>query len=210
LRIFKNQDKRVLIQCPYASDGTKDFCSPKKPYTLDMASPDFQQLMEEHVQRHVERDSSLFGLTIKRLGCSICSWESKPFQSNNATKLKALGREEMEAMIDLDDHLNGNEERVTNLKKSVELMKQMREMADGEQDLDKRDKMLQQLADLGSEDDFLRLIEDYSGHLSCELHETPGHEVLVYYFRDKEEQALHNKLLHLPKIKPINPKLRKQ
>jgi hypothetical protein len=210
MRIFKNADKRVLIQCPYASDGTKDFCNPKKPYTLDMASPDFKELMEEHVQRHVERDSSLFGLTIKRLGCSICDWESKPFQSNNATRLKALGREEMDAMVDLDDHLNGNEERMANLRQSVELMKQMKVMADKEQDLEKRDQMLQQLTDLGSENDLLQLIEDYVGHISCEKHETPGHEILVYYFRDKEEQALHNKLLHQPKVKPINPKLRKQ
>jgi hypothetical protein len=206
----EEKEKKVLVQCPFANEGSKDFCPVKHPYTLNMNSPDFKDLMEEHVARHTERDSAMFGLTIKRLGCAICDWESKPFQSNNASKLKALGREEMEAMVDLDDHLNGNEERVTNLKKSIELLKQMRKMADGEQDLDKRDKMLQQLADLGSENDLLQLVEDYAGHEKCERHETPGHEVLVYYFRDKEEQELHNKLLHQPKIKPINPKIRKQ
>src|SRR5437660_256859 len=115
MKLFKNTDKKVLIQCPYATDGSKDFCKPGKPFTLNMSSPDFQQMMEAHVQQHMERDSSMFGLTIKKFGCPICPWESKPFQSNSALALKALGKEEMEAMVDLDDHITGNRERVDNL-----------------------------------------------------------------------------------------------
>src|SRR5713101_4128400 len=146
-----SSDKKVMIQCPYATEGSKDFCNPKKPYMLNMNSPDFKELMEAHVNEHIQRDSSLFGLTIKRYGCPICPWESKPFQSNNAITLKALGREEMEAMIDLEDHITGNSERVGNLNQSLELMKGMRKMADAEQDLEKRDAMLQQLTELGDE-----------------------------------------------------------
>lgn len=179
-------DKRVLIQCPYATSGSQDFCSIKKPYMLDMNSPDFQQLMESHVQQHIQRDSSLFGLTIKRFGCPICDFETQPFQSNNATQLKALGREEMEAMVDLEDHIQGNHERVDNFV----------ELAKAEQNPEEKERLIQ-------------LIENYRGHRSCALHETPGHEVLTYYFRDEEEKELHVKLLHMPKVKPINPKLKR-
>jgi hypothetical protein len=186
VRLFNKSDKKVLIQCPYASQGSVDFCKIKHPYTLDMNSPDFKDLMEAHVQQHIERDSSLFGLTLKRLGCPICDFETKPFQSNNASTLKAIGREEMEAQIDLDDHITGNHERVDRLV----------ELAQSEQNPEEKEKLIQ-------------LIEDYRGHKSCSLHETPGHEILIYYFRDEAEHALHVKLLHLPKVKPINPKLRK-
>jgi hypothetical protein len=186
MKLFNKSDKKVLIQCPYSSEGSKDFCSKKKPYTLDMNSPDFKNLMEAHVQQHIERDSSLFGLTLKRLGCPICDFETAPFQSNNASALKALGREEMEAQIDLDDHITGNHERVDNLV----------ELAKVEQNPEEKQRLID-------------LIETYRGHKSCALHETPGHEVLTYYFKDDEEKDLHVKLLHMPKIKPINPKLRK-
>ncbi len=186
MKFFKNADKKVLIQCPYATDGSKDFCKPGKPYVLDMSSPDFIDQMNSHIQKHMERDSSMFGLTIKRFGCPICTYETKPFQSNSAIALKALGREEMEAMVDLDDHITGNHERVENLI----------ELAKAEENPEEKDRLIQ-------------AIEDFRGHKSCNLHETPGHEILIYYFRDEEEKNLHTKLLHMPTIKPLNPKLKK-
>ncbi len=186
MKLFGNSDKTVLVQCPFATEASRDFCNPKHSYMLNMSSPDFKDLMESHVQQHAERDSSIYGLTIKKYGCPICPWESKPFQSNNAIQLKALGREEMEAMIDLEDHITGNHERVENLI----------EMAKVEQNQEEKDRLIQ-------------LIEDYRGHKSCNLHETPGHEILIYYFRDDEEKHLHTELLHKPTIKPINPKLKK-
>jgi hypothetical protein len=188
VKIFnRGSDKGVLIQCPYATQGSADFCSVKHPYTLNMSSPDFQEFMEAHVQQHIQRDSSLFGLTLKRLACPICDFETPPFQSNNASQLKALGKEEMDAQIDLQDHIEGNRERVENLIT----------LALETQDSDEKARLADEA-------------EKYRGHRSCSLHETPGHEILTYYFRDKEEEELHVKLLHLPKIKPINPKLKRQ
>lgn len=217
MKIFNRKDskKSVLIQCPYASDGTKDFCRPDKPYILDMAHPDFQKLMEEHVQQHVERQTAMFGLTVKKLACSICDWETLPFPSNNASKLKALGREEMQAQIDLDDHINGNTERVEQLtslansvfenekQKAVEVAKTLESEEAQKNYLNETLRVPFEVKQKAIEK-----AEVYSGHLQCKRHETPGHEILVYYFRDKEEKELHEKLLHAPKVKPQNPKIK--
>src|SRR6266699_635801 len=107
----RQREKEVLIECTFASPKSKDFCNPSHPFRINLSSPDSQKTLEAHVQQHIERDSSMFGLSIKRFGCSICTYETKPFPSNSATTLKALGREEMQAMIDLEDHISGNAER---------------------------------------------------------------------------------------------------
>lgn len=210
----KKSTKSVLIQCPYANEGTKDFCPPDKPYMLDMAHPDFQTLMEEHIQKHVERQSSLFGLTIKRLACQICDFETSPFPSNNASKLKALGREEMQAQIDLDDHINGNNLRYEAMVKLANDVFEQQKAQALEAGKDLTEEALRKYLDEVLRPDFenkqlaIEQAEVYKGHMSCKLHETPGHEILIYYFRDKEEKDLHTKLLHAPKVKPQNPKLK--
>ncbi len=103
------KEHEVIVQCPYAKSYTKDFCDPGHPFKINLASPNAHDIMNGHIELHVERNSAVLGLTIKRIGCQVCDWTTKPFESNNAMSEVALSQEEADALTEYEAHMGTHE-----------------------------------------------------------------------------------------------------
>ncbi len=105
----KAKEREVWVQCPFGRSYTKDFCDPKHPFKINLASPNSHDIMNAHIELHVERNSSVLGLTIKRVGCQVCEWTTKPFESNNAMSEVAMSKEEADALTEYENHMDTHE-----------------------------------------------------------------------------------------------------
>jgi hypothetical protein len=103
------KEREVIVQCPYAKSYTKDFCDPKHPFRINLASANAHDIMNVHIEMHVERNSSVLGLTVKRIGCQVCDWTSKPFGSNNAMTISAISQEEADGIMEYESHMADHE-----------------------------------------------------------------------------------------------------